>query len=368
MSEETIIKPEFLKIIKDFINDLDRTFPDKMDGKFVDLDKDLVEIYNFCKEVYPKQFFNILYQKEELFEEKLELLPGLDFSELWKSNITNTIKETIWKYLQLILFSLISDLESDQSFGDTAKLFEAINQDEFKQKIEESINEMENVFGTDYNQDSDISGGQPNMDLPNAQALHDHINTMMEGKLGCLAKEIAEETAKDLDIDMENSKSINDVFKHLFTNPTKLMDLVKNVGSKLDNKMKSGEIKESELLEEAAELVKKMKDMPGLDGLEGMLSKMGMPGMGKGAKVDMNALTRQMQQNVRAAKMRDRMRTKLGERNIEQDGEPVKENTIMSKGQNSQGIEELIFSTGEKVEKTAVAKKVRKKKPKGKKK
>ena len=35
------------------------------------------------------------------------------------------------------------------------------------------------------------------------------------------------------------------------------MDLVKNVGGKLDEKIKSGEINESELLEEAAEIVQK---------------------------------------------------------------------------------------------------------------
>ena len=36
---------------------------------------------------------------------------------------------------------------------------------------------------------------------------------------------------------MEGATSVDDVFKRLFTNPTKLMDLVKNVGSKLDNKI-----------------------------------------------------------------------------------------------------------------------------------
>ena len=81
----------------------------------------------------------------------------------------------------------------------------------------------------------------------------------MEGKLGCLAKEIAEETAQDLNIDVENTTSVDDVFKQLFQNPSKLMNLVKNVGSKLDNKIKSGAIKESELLQEASDLVNKMK-------------------------------------------------------------------------------------------------------------
>ena len=59
-----------------------------------------------------------------------------------------------------------------------------------------------------------------------------------------------------------------------------------------------------------------MKNMPGMNNLESMLSKMGLPGMGKGGKVDMNAFNHNMQQNLRAAKMRDRMRTKLEDRSI----------------------------------------------------
>ena len=59
-------------------------------------------------------------------------------------------------------------------------------------------------------------GGIPLRDnLPNAEELHDHINRMMEGKLGCLAKEIAEETANDFNIDVEDATSVNDVFKQL---------------------------------------------------------------------------------------------------------------------------------------------------------
>ena len=66
------------------------------------------------------------------------------------------------------------------------------------------------------------------------------------------------------------SQSINDVFKRLIHNPTKLLGLVKNVGSKLDEKIKAGDMKESELLEEASEMMKKMKNMPGMGDLQSM--------------------------------------------------------------------------------------------------
>ena len=57
------------------------------------------------------------------------------------------------------------------------------------------------------------------------------------------------------------------------------MNMVKNVGSKLDEKLKSGEIKESELMKEASELMEKMKNMPGMKNMDSLLSKMGIPGV-----------------------------------------------------------------------------------------
>lgn len=393
MSEETPVPDEFIKVIKDFAKDLIRTFPDKIteeggstifvlnkavEDKDVDtINRCCIELHNYCKETYPKCFFDILYEHNELFDkEDIELLPNINFVELWKSDITDATKATIWKYLQLILFTVVTDVNSEESFGDAAKLFEAINTDEFKKKIEETIGEMETIFNQKIDENGDMQDNEgtemPKMEIPNAEDLHDHINKMMEGKLGCLAKEIAEETADDLNIDMEDATSVNDVFNKLFKNPTKLMDLVKNVGSKLDTKIKSGAIKETELLQEASEFVANMKNMPGMGNLESMFSKMGMPGMGPGAKVDMGAFNRQMQQNLKNAKMRDRMRSKLEQKKVNTEAEKpdVTEEVgkLTSKGMNQLGMEELVYSLGEPVEKSTSANKKKKKKAKGKKK
>ena len=40
--------------------------------------------------------------------------------------------------------------------------------------------------------------------------------------------------------------------------------MVKKVGNKIEQKIKSGELKESELMEEAQEMMKKMNGMPGM--------------------------------------------------------------------------------------------------------
>jgi len=334
---------DFSKILKDFLNDLLTTFPELK----IDLHKNLQnilddnggssEVYRYCMEHYPERFFDILYQNEDIYKDdtiNTTFLPGIDFSTLWTCDVSLQTRETIWKYLQLILFTVVTDSRHD-NFGDTSKFFEAIDQDEFKKKLEETVKQMEDLFGSDSTNINDASGINLN-DLPNPEHIHDHISGMMEGKLGNLAKEIAEETAAELN--MDSIESVDDVFQKLFKNPIKLMNLVKNVGSKLEEKIKSGEINESELLEEASNMIQKMKNMPGMGDLGGLLSKMGMGG----GKVNMNAVQSHLNQNLKQAKMRDRMRTKLAQR--ESESESGKKETDCQ--------EELVFSTGEEVKRS----------------
>jgi hypothetical protein len=166
--------------------------------------------------------------------------------------------------------------------------------------------------------------------------------------------ELAEETASDLNLDMENTGDVKDVFQNLFKNPGKMMNMVKNIGTKIDEKIKSGELKESELMEEGMELLNKMKDMPGMGDMQKMFSQMGIPGLGKGGKLNMGAMEAQLNRNMKNAKMKERMATKMemnakmkASNNNSNSNSNVEQKPLMSE-------EELIkiFSTGEKVEKT----------------
>ena len=311
------------KVLQDLVRDLLLTFPELSEAidprlrviyegeESVRADKAVESLVEYFNTVYPERFFDILYQNEEMFtneEANLKFLPNIDFRVLWNENISDNTKNTLWKYLQLILFSTVSNVDNGESFGDTAKLFEAINQEEFKSKLEETMKGMQEMF---ENVEKD-ENGQPksniNLDeMPNAEDIHNHVEKMMGGKLGALAKEIAEETAKDLNIDMSDASSVSDVFKNLMKNPTKLMSMVKNVGSKLDEKIKSGDIKESELLQEASEMMKNMKDMPGFGNIQEMLGKMGG---GRGGKVNTAAMQAHMQRNIRLAQQKERLRSK----------------------------------------------------------
>ncbi len=328
---EKDVPDEFQKVTKDFYRDILTTFPEYKDKlgpneiEFLQGNDDGLILFSYCKKVYPERFFDILYKNTDMFSDNeinTKFLPNIEFADIWKEDISEATRDVIWKYLQLILFSVSTGLDSGESFGETAKLFEAIDENELKKKLEETMGQMGDMFNPEKVFEGlsgetfepfDMSG--INMeDMPDAEQMQEHINGLLGGKLGTLAHEIAEETASELQVDMEDATNVSDVFQKLFKNPGKLMNMVKKVGSKLDSKLKSGEIKESELMEEASELMEKMKNMPGMKNMDKLLGQMGLPTGGKNSKVNMGAFQSHMKANISKAKTRERMLRKLEER------------------------------------------------------
>ena len=343
--EELNPPEEFYKIINDFISDIVTTFPEYagLISKWwnrtnpdsnLDLEKEQKKetlfVFRHCVKIFPERFFDILYKNKDIFSEESELstefLPGIVFKQMWSCDISDKTRETIWKYLQLILFSVIGCVHNKSELGDTAKLFEAIDEEELKKKLQETLEGMQNLFDTpktESNGTNDNTNDNTNANtnantninmenMPNAQDIHAHINSMMGGKLGKLAMELAEETAEGLNLDMENTGDTKEVFQKLFQNPAKMMSMVKNIGSKIDDKIKSGEIKESELMKEGMELLDKMKNMPGMGDMKKMFSQMGIPipGLGKGAKLNMGAMEANLNKNMREATIKERIKAK----------------------------------------------------------
>ena len=339
------VPDEFKKVMKDFYKDILTSFPEykeKLGENEINFltetnNDNAYKLFTYCQNIYPERFFDILYQNVEIFDNNeidTNFLPNIEFKDIWKEEISEKTKEVIWKYLQLVLFSVTSNMDDSESFGDTAKLFEAINEDELKKKLEETMEQMNGMFndisGSDFQMPegfADMSG--VNMDdVPDPEKMQEHINGLLGGKLGRLAHEIAEETANDLDVNMDDAADVTDVFQKLFKNPGKLMSMVKKVGSKLDSKIKSGEIKESELMQEASELMEKMKNMPGMKNMDKILEKMGLPTGGKNTKMNMNAFQSHMKSNIGKAKQRERMLRKLEERRNKLISQKSNQNTV----------------------------------------
>lgn len=282
---------EFLKVTKDFVNDLLSTFPELAQGLDVNLlsvasgqsgveDAPTKAVYAFVSEKWPVHFFDILGEKPAMFEKECVLLPGIDFHVLWNENITEKTKQVIWKYLKLLVLTTVGSMPGGES---ASKMFQDLNDEELKAKLEEATKDIDDFF--------------KDMPIPNPETLKDHITGMMTGKLGKLAREIADET-----VGVATPETMQDMLK----DPSKMLGLVNTVGTKIDSKIKSGELKESELIEEASEMLKKMKDLPGLDQLFKKFAGNG--------KVDLSGMQSKLNQNMKMAKTKERMQQKLKER------------------------------------------------------
>jgi hypothetical protein len=333
------IPEKFPEVVRDFLADLSVAFPEYVylwtDGY------DIPQLYQYCLTMYPERFFDIIYQNEEVIESESNMmfLPNVDFRMLLTvPGISDNTKQAIWKYLQLILVTIMGNVKSAASFGDTAGLFEGIEEEELQKKLGDTIEgltgffkglskdgsteSMEKVFEEMFQgasaSASEAEGASTSAEaegtIPNADDLHNHLKSIFDGKIGTLAKELADEMSGDV-MDMFDDgdiKETGDVLKKMMRNPKKIMDLVKKIGSKLDDKMKAGSISQEELMKEASSMMSNMKGGAGgkefQDMMKNMMKSMG-GSMGKGM-FDMNRMSSMMGKSA----TKDRMRTKLEER------------------------------------------------------
>jgi len=418
-SNKAIVLINFYKIFKDLIIDLNNSFTDKI-GVAIQNNKDyqniinyclpnykdtlnadeyinsldlaclnvefmesINNVYEYCKRTFAIRSIDILYQNEDIFLNKQNVkvneenpqiintmfLPDIEFSELYYDDTSDQTKQTLWKYLQLILFNIITTIDDISFFGDSLELLKIIDGEKFSSKIQSTIEELsklfsskekgdtsndnsENVNGEDVtnkpdfsemfdisnnpfnmfndmfnntnesNESNDTSANNNDYAIPDKEELFSHINKLINGKIGSLAKEIAEETTKDMDLDAENITDVNDVLKGFMKNPTKLLGLISKISNKINSKMKDGSLKESELLEEATNVFKNMKNMPGMGNFNDILKSMNLDQfMPKGGKINPNAFQNMMEQNVKMSKMKERMKKKA-----ETKGETTKTN------------------------------------------
>ena len=371
----------FGKIINDFILDISSTFPEYsylikkiwiidyeyefLNVEILELRKDMIKqdkeeklliIYNHSIRIFPERFFDIIYENQEIFDDNsivnTEFLPRIVFKHLWNSNdITDQTRKTIWKYLQLILMTIISSYDNKNISEDTAKLFENINEDELKLKLEETLDKIHTLFGNntdnnkknengetgetceigeigetgetgEINQDKNQDKNQENeydfkTKIPNIDDINKNLQGLMGGKLGKLAMEMAEETAKDFNLDQSNIKNTGDIFNQMFKNPGKLINMMKNVGDKIDNKIKSGEINENELMSEGLNILSKMKENGNMPNFQDLFNQMGMNNLGKkNEKMNVPAIKRKMEQHLKQHKIKESMKNKLEKKKI----------------------------------------------------
>jgi len=270
---------DFFKIITDFANDICRVFPEytSIVNKYILSEKEKTDdsklkLYNFVGKVIIQNKDFILSKNEELFlntDENVlntEFLPRIVFSHIWEGDISEITKTTIWKYLTL-LFVTIS---KQQSGGK-----EEIDLDEILSGILDETGpepETETQLSEETSQSQ-----QQQQQIPGIGELPEQFQNMMGGSLGKLAMELAQETSME---GVENKGTLD------------LFSMMGKIGSKIENKLKSGELSESSLLEESMGLI---NSMGGANNIQSMMN-MFKGGASKGG-FDFSALQKMAEQS-----------------------------------------------------------------------
>lgn len=350
--QENEMPEKFASIMTDFLRDLSTTFPEYsyLWERYTSSTEKYRELYDYCLTVYPERFFDILYQNDEIFlvtsSVNTMFLPNVEFKMLFSvPDISENTKQTMWKYLQLIMVTIMGNIKSSASFGDAASIFEGIDETELQSKLSETINGLSDFFkninpeefeksgeymdkafedifesGNNDTENNESSSGEEKQDngffsgMPNVDELHNHIKGLFDGKIGSLAKELAEELSGDMmhmfDDGEGEVKTAGDIMKKMMKDPKKIMELVKKISGKLDAKMKSGNISQEELMKEAGDLFGKMKGMGNgkefqnmMKGMMKTMNPMMASMMGKNAKMDMNKLQTEMAKTTHKERM-----------------------------------------------------------------
>jgi hypothetical protein len=285
-----MIPPNFFKIIDDFVEDLFRTFPELKTNTLLQekTPESYQTIFDNVLSTFPSCMMDILQESEDLFKESRFFLPEVDFKVLWNETITPTTKATIWKYLKLILFSILGHIDTPLP----------------EEKMKEAMDNMKDMF-------------------EGKEGLEKELEGMMGGKIGALAKEIAEETiGKEED------------FKTMMKDPSSLFSLASTIGDKIEKKIKSGDLKESELIEEAAMMFQKIKGMPGMSQFESMFQ----------GKMNTTGMKNKMDQQLKKAKMKERLQQKLASKNEKEKEpkEPAEQDKPKKKNKNKKNKHDVL--------------------------
>ena len=242
----------FNSTLKLFIKEISSIYTDYND-LLNEYYKDLLENDSSNDDKHIKRFMRkmsdnkikISNKDDTLFNDNIFILKNVDFKEIWENTLTTPRnKESIWNYLQTLFVigeTIISDSDKIKNLVDN---FKKVRDNESGEDLDADNKE---VFDMLKNLSENSNKNPINEDLIN------------NGLIGNLAKELAEEiNIDDMNLNInEDSENVGDVFSNLMSgdNPMKFMNLIQNVGQKIQNKLENGNIDQGDLVNEAQNMM-----------------------------------------------------------------------------------------------------------------
>ena len=257
------LNDKILSVFKKMINDIMEVYPEEkgsiyekyesvMNTETFDLDECEV-LKNFMENI-GKNSTKITNKDITVIQD--DLIEGVPLNKIWQTDISDTVKDEIWKYLQtfcIININLNSSKELQDLLSGESSEIDKENKKDLKdlkkiKKLKESIDTI-NTTNKETN--------------PELEGMNDIFSNT---GIGALAKEIAEglnfEEMLGSNPDLDGGEQSMESVMQNMMNPGNFMNLFQNINSKVQEKIAKGDIDENMLTGEAQNLYGDFQNNP----------------------------------------------------------------------------------------------------------
>ena len=260
---------KFNNLLLDFLKDLSNTFPEYENGYTNTSSniKDNIDDSRFLKKyttVFKTHMKDIADKKKQVFiDNNIDLIDNVDFGKVWScEDVSTQTQNAIWKYIHSLYL-----VGKNISKEDTNPL------SFFKQEENSSLEEISNHAQSLLKMIDNLDGKSNDSKESDDNSME---NLFGDSKIGELAQELAGEiNISDLGLteDMNNNpeKMLESIMKG--ENSGNLMNMIQTVGSKIQNKISSGQVDEAQLFSEAQNMLSSMNNNDMLSNMMNNLPK-----------------------------------------------------------------------------------------------
>ena len=265
-----------------FLNEINNIYPEYQDTVVKHFSELLQPegVSDNSNQTYVKQYMTVIKphlssvasKNEKLFKglEPINLLPEIDFRDVWSKDINQNTRENIWKYLQTLVVIGKKIVGDDDEIDDLLEKFNSQKDKTDKtEKTEESSGETSSEQPEiPEGMDDEMLNMLKNMstmtgdtdDLPNTS--ESEMKNLFEGGI---ISDIAQELTQELDLnslDMGNPQNMNEAFSNLMggKGQNNFFNLVTKVGEKIQNKVQQGEVNQGDLMKKAQKMKRVLKN------------------------------------------------------------------------------------------------------------
>lgn len=251
----------------DFMCELKSSFPELINEFEIDSPINIgnTDSVNSFMETLSKYASQISSEDETIFtDNQIILFENIDISNIFNVSSSKN-KEAIWKYIQTLILIGSAIKSEETSVESMLNFFKNSMNDEDSKNMEDGIKNIFDKFEKSINDDNNGDNNIP-------EIKEQYESLFKNTEIGSIAEELAqslniESIAKDFQDeitgngDSMNPPNIKDLLK-LFSKNGKIGNIVESVSNKLEEKMKSGNINQEKIMNEAKDILGKFQDNP----------------------------------------------------------------------------------------------------------